>query len=310
MKAFQSALGIFSGLSSKLNILKQAAVVVYYIHNSFDWSNFNMTYFITASCYSDVGKKRSTNEDNFYFDGHFLNNQGNDFSLPLQMCSHNSDACFAVFDGIGGEAYGGEASLAAASAFAEYVANKRVRFLPSMRYLRHLVNFLNQAVVSKSQELASSRMGTTLACIMFHSSRAYCVNVGDSRIYLFRDGHLSQLSIDHSFTTKESTGKKPPLSQYLGMDPTEVFIAPSASHVVFHKGDIFLICSDGLTDMLDDEKIHTILQSGDAPSDLGNQLLNAALSAGGKDNTTLIVCLISEDKRIGINYRTKMRGSK
>lgn len=282
--------------------------MVYYIHNSFDWGNFNMTYFITASCYSDVGKKRSTNEDNFYFDGHFLNNRGNDFSLPLQMRSHNSDTCFAVFDGIGGEAYGGEASLAAASAFAEYVASKKTRFFPSMRYLGHLVSFLNQAVVSKSKELASSRIGTTLACIMFHSSRAYCVNVGDSRIYLFRDSHLSQLSIDHSF--KGSTDKKSPLSQYLGMDPTEVLIDPSVSQVALHKGDIFLICSDGLTDMLDDVKIHTILQSGDTPSALGNQLLNAALSAGGKDNTTLIVCLISGDKRISIDYKTKMRWPK
>jgi protein phosphatase len=91
------------------------------------------------------------------------------------------------------------------------------------------------------------------------------------------------------------TGRKPYLTQYLGVDPEEMRICPSVSEHAVTDGDCFLICSDGLSDMLSEEQITAILQSGSDEEVTVQTLIVNALKNGGRDNVTVIVCRIAAE---------------
>jgi len=131
-----------------------------------------------------------------------------------------------------------------------------------------------------------SDMGTTLVGVIFYNKKYYWINCGDSRLYRLRNGQLKQLSIDHSLSNAYGEKKHSNIitncigagckSSYLDMyDFTDDFLS----------GDTYLLCSDGLNDMVSDEKICSLLADGAS----ANQLCEAAISAGGYDNVSVCV---------------------
>ena len=136
-------------------------------------------------------------------------------------------------------------------------------------------------------------MGATLAGIVFMKGAIYTFNLGDSRVYLNRDKMLTQLSVDHvDQRATFSRHVKPSLTQHLGIDEEEFLVEPSIARCDPSAGDRFLLCSDGLTDMLADQEIGSLLQSSRTMQAAVESLIAASLERGGRDNVTAIVCEI------------------
>ena len=252
-----------------------------------------MSYTLEAACFSHIGKRRSNHEDNFFFDGNCLPEENRGLDAPLSLEQPlTAGQCLCVFDGMGGENYGETAAFAAAERMKEYVRKPKEFYISEKIYLKRMAEQLNAAVVAKAEELLTNRMGTTMAALYFSRRQVYCCNVGDSRAYRLRGEVLTQLSMDHVSRIALAQGRKAPLTQHLGMDPQEVLLEPYINKYDLLPGDQYVLCSDGLTDMLEDKDIVEILQKTGSAKDAALQLVNAALEHGGKDNITVIICRI------------------
>lgn len=214
--------------------------------------------------------------------------------VEMKEMSLNDDGFFCVFDGMGGGDFGEVASYTAAKTTREFLDIKTninpCDITPSME---KLCGNVNEAVFEAGQRLGSSQMGSTLVGLYFHEKQAWVCNLGDSRCYLFRNGKMRQISEDHTdeqFMRENGiTGRKPYLTQFLGIDPEEMDIVPYIKSYYLDKGDRFLICSDGVTDMVDEQEICDLLKVSDRPDECVSRLIQEALNGGGKDNITAIV---------------------
>jgi protein phosphatase len=140
-------------------------------------------------------------------------------------------------------------------------------------------------------------MGTTIAATLFRQDYVIWAHVGDSRIYRLRDGALTQITFDHSWVgelqrrnliTKEEAMQHPLkniITRALGMERS-VNVDISSDAVA--RGDVYLLCSDGLTDLVEDDEIETVLiENGDTPKTAAERLIDLANSRGGLDNITV-----------------------
>lgn len=250
---------------------------------------------LRAACGCHQGKKRNNNEDNLYFDGSYMNSDNHGLpSIEKTVLSLDDDGFFCVFDGMGGGDYGEVASYTASKTTKEFLeTGTNINPCDITPSLTKMCEVVNQAVYEAGEKLGSSRMGSTLVGLYFHEGQAWVCNLGDSRCYFLRDGRMKQISEDHTDEEfmKENgiTGRKPYLTQYLGIDPDEMTIVPSIKSYVLNRGDRFLICSDGVTDMVDDQTIGNDLARYQNLEDCVKALIQAALDGGGKDNITAIV---------------------
>lgn len=249
-----------------------------------------MKYGIRAACASDVGKRRQNNEDNFIFNDVCLNGRGGETGATHSMeCVSPEGLYFAVFDGIGGESDGEAASCAAAQKLLDAAGRKKPFYTSDTRFYNDLFAELNAAVLDEGHKLVSERIGTTCALIHLGSRYVNSVNVGDSRIYIWQSGTLQQLSIDDVAARPLPGRRKAPITQHLGMNPMEVKMVPHIKKTELHIGDRYLICSDGLTDMLCDKEIATVLSGSEDAKSAVDMLIAMALENGGRDNVTVIV---------------------
>ena len=256
-----------------------------------------MSYILSAACGCNTGKRRQNNEDNFYFYGQFLpeNNNGTDRILTCRSPLTDQAVDFAVFDGMGGHADGQTASNLAASIFADSV---RLGGANHEQILYDTVLGMSNAVWQKAAA-ALNNMGTTAAILRFTGNAFYLSNVGDSRIYLYRSGNLQQISYDH---TDEAfmrgmgiKDRKPRLTQYVGVSPEELALQPYLIRGGIAEGDVYLLCSDGLTDMVSAEDITSVLSAQSDAAWKVNELISRALQNGGKDNVTVIVVQVEAE---------------
>lgn len=246
-----------------------------------------MGYRILYSCVSHPGKVRRVNQDNFICNGKYLQIEGGNLSFPLcGTCVSADNPLFGIFDGMGGEQCGEVAA---------YIAALRASTLAvhgdGQKALAAFCQRTNQAICNFSARNGVSSAGTTAAMLLFGKKLILC-NIGDSKVFRFRCGELEQLSTDH--VCMAPFGVKPPLSQNLGIPPEETKIEPYFLKTAYAAGDVYLICSDGLTDMLANEEIKNVLASVPAES-AAEQLLEQALEKGGKDNTTIILCKVEKE---------------
>jgi len=256
------------------------------------------------------GKIRENNEDNFYWNGKIRADVNEN-----QVCYHGTEAMgmvlAAVCDGMGGEAQGELASLIAVRALKPCPVDQvRETALACIRKA-------NANICSEIEKNNGKRMGTTLAALYIEEDKAVCCNVGDSRVYRMHDGKLEQLSVDHNrvsqlvamgvLTPEEAKTHKSRhvLTQYLGIFENEMVIEPAfTEEICLNDGDAFLLCSDGLTDMVTDREITEILNQG-SPEEQAERLVNLALEHGGRDNVTVIVCQAEEEKQEGFLGKLK-----
>lgn len=250
-----------------------------------------MKYTIQAACGCNTGKIRKKNEDNFYFDGKCLEKKNNGLKHPVfTEDTLKRGLSFAIFDGMGGEHYGELASYAAARRMQLTERSLADFFVPEKQYLKHLTAQLNEAVVEAQKEMCTQRMGATMVSLYFSGQYVYVCNAGDSRAYRLRDGEFLQLSVDHVDKGPVGESKKAPLTRHLGMDPEEIRMEPYIAKGEIKKGDMYLLCSDGLTDMLTNFEIAHIMLKSEDPAACVQALVDSALAHGGRDNVTVIVC--------------------
>lgn len=244
---------------------------------------------IQVSCVSNIGEIRSNNEDNIFFDGYILKmyNNGTHNTLVKEITT-KEPKCFAVFDGMGGECKGEKASFYAAETFNKECKNILLE-MPEIFLLNTCFKMNDR--ICQEQEIDKCYMGTTAAIIYFYLGKAYICNVGDSRIYQQKQGQLIQISKDHVIEIRNEK-TKPALTQNIGISEEEMKIEPYIVKCTCDSNDKFLICSDGLTDMVSEEIISEILNQDKSVKEITEELLKIALDNGGKDNTTIIVCKI------------------
>lgn len=209
--------------------------------------------------------------------------------------------CFLVADGMGGHQAGEVASRITADTIAKKLARwggKINRDPP--KTLQDAIFAAHQAVRKEAaKSLALRGMGSTVvtAWLQPDSCQVWLGHVGDSRAYLLRGSELFLLTEDHTiYNQARRAGMLGPdadlypprsvLSQAIG--PSEV-IAPEIVRIELQPGDTLLLCSDGLTDMVRSEQITSLLSSSAEPEEVCRNLIQAALTGGGKDNVTAVV---------------------
>ena len=198
----------------------------------------------------------------------------------------------AVFDGMGGESCGEMAASAAVEALGGfYEENRRNLRKEPVDFLTGACENMNEAVCRYSRENCINSMGTTMALLSFSEKAIYACNLGDSRIYRHFQGKLRQISTDHVIGGK-MLGKAP-LTQYLGFQEENMALEPSIVEIGYQTGSSYLICSDGVTDMLSDEEIREILGKNSTAEEKVEELLEMALAKGGRDNVTMVLAQIS-----------------
>lgn len=235
-----------------------------------------------AAALTDRGRKRPTNEDAF------------GYSVE--------DGVYVVCDGMGGAAAGEIASSIAVDEVLEHFASRNQSEIPVAAMGEKAICAANNAIYSRAQRNHRlSGMGTTLVSLVTEERRVWVLNVGDSRCYRLRKGKLEQLTLDHSLVEEQvrvgrmsrAEALRSPLrnviTRALG---TQVCVTPDCFEFQAEPEDLYLLCSDGLTRELPDEKIRTILATLDEgfPLEEGcSCLVEAAKKAGGHDNITCIL---------------------
>ena len=248
-----------------------------------------MKYVIDYSLCCNKGKLRRKNQDNFLCDGELLPAQNNGLEgIKSGKLTSKEHAVFGVFDGMGGEQHGEYAAFIAASSLGKMIKDKSA---DSMEVLAEYCLAINHNICLFAAENGIRSTGTTGCLINFGENQINLCNIGDSKIYHFDGSTMLQASVDHCL---EAVAGKAPLTQFLGVPEDEFIIQPYCTSAEYKKGDVFLICSDGLTDMVDLRKIQSVISSGESTKDCCNRLLEMALSAGGRDNITILICRIKK----------------
>lgn len=220
----------------------------------------------------------------------------------------NEDAAFAgtrlaaVADGVGGAAAGEVASAAVIEALRPLDAVDPGYDL--IGRLHEAINAGNHAIAHLvAEDPALTGMGTTLTAVLLGGRRFGLVNVGDSRTYLVRDGEVRQLTRDDSYVqllideghiTEQEAVDHPHRSVVLQALTGQEIVEPALSVHEARPDDRFLLCSDGLTDLVAVEAIEEVLL-GEQREACAERLVTLALEAGGRDNITVVVADVAED---------------
>jgi PPM family protein phosphatase len=247
-----------------------------------------------AAAASHKGRVRTANEDSF------------------GICA--DEGLFVVCDGMGGAAAGEVASRVAVDAVLKSLCGPRKAAaardtdpgpigdgasseVPVL--LRDAVSDANHMVFSQAaNDSRLHGMGTTLVALMAQGHKVWVAHVGDSRCYRFRDGGLEQLTRDHSLVdeqvklgqlTREEAERSPLRNVITRAVGSQRSVSTEINELETVAGDLFLLCSDGLTRELPDGRIQTILKLSDDLDTICKSLIDAANDAGGRDNVTCVV---------------------
>ena len=241
---------------------------------------------------SDVGMRRANNQDSFA-------------CLPAKTEERfwNRGHLFVVADGMGAHAAGELASRMATESIAMHYF--RSSHPDSIEALRTAVAEANEEIHQRGQNNPEfHNMGTTASSLAILASGAVVAHVGDSRVYRLRDDMLEQLTFDHSLVWEmEASGHKDggAFGQNIPRNVITRSLGPNASVDIdvegpfpVEKGDRFLICSDGLTGLVEDAEIGTLMDC--LPEDLAVRVLvDLANLRGGPDNTTVVIVRVDQD---------------
>ena len=233
---------------------------------------------------TDIGKAREINQDYYYI-------------------SENTEIpqVYILADGMGGYKGGEIASKLAVESAARYIKSNFSSNLMEkeeiLKLVENAVEYANMVVYEKSKEVEELEgMGTTLEICLIYNNKAYIGHVGDSRIYRIRKDVIRKLTKDHSYVQKliedkkitreeaKSHPKKNMLTKALGCTP---YVEPVIRARNFERGDIFIMCSDGLTNMVDEKRIYELVTQD--INKAADELINEANAAGGYDNITVII---------------------
>ncbi|OGS18327.1 MAG: hypothetical protein A3J83_06580 [Elusimicrobia bacterium RIFOXYA2_FULL_40_6] len=259
---------------------------------------------------TDKGMKRQNNEDAYVIDE----------EIKLLV----------VCDGAGGQATGEVASKIATDVIPTQMrralinkertifGEKNPNFSDETNFLASSIRFANQVIFEAARKYPqNSGMATTVVSVLVKDDTISYCNVGDSRIYLMREGTLKQLTNDHSLVmeqlrrgliTKEQAEK----SEYTNilvraLGPNQN-VEVDLQEMPAKEGDLLILCSDGLTHMTKDSEIFEKIKNDLVPEEICEKLVNLANDAGGKDNITVIAAKLIKEEGMLKNFVSFMRG--
>ena len=267
-------------MSRKIRFSKesQSSLNDFFVHRSPEQpkskAEENLPAGILSAFRTDVGKVRANNQDALIV------------SVKLRL--------YGVADGMGGHKGGEVASTSARDDLLRELEGKT----PSVAALSGAIEEVNRQIYHQQEhDDALTGMGTTLSVLWMSDNFVYIGHVGDSRVYLLRDGEFKQMTLDHSLVeqlvregvlTEEEAQNHPMrniITRAIGTDESvEVDVVVEERR----KGDLWLACSDGLHGLVDDRQMRDALRQY-APEKAADVLLKAALDAGGRDNVTLVI---------------------
>lgn len=283
---------------------------------------------IESAVISNIGKVRNNNEDNYFLDGIFREDVLEHEKQEV-LCKEGKKFVFSVCDGMGGEANGEIASLCAVKAL--QVLKEQTWSKKSQQEFLFTAK-KNMEMWQQEKKQDKQKMGTAIAILLLENNTGYAVNLGDSRLYLFREKSLQCLSKDHTqaqLLVEHGLLKKEEARTHLGGHVLTRFLGNDMelsvddfyemSPLKLKKDDIFLLCSDGLTDMLEDKSLEYYIKIWQKKpiKELAEALCQEALKTGGKDNITCLVVRIKKlenhifglekRKEVGIYERKKTK---
>lgn len=231
---------------------------------------------------TDVGVKRKVNQDTIYASDTRVG------KLPN---------LYIVADGMGGELAGDYASAKCVEIIIDSITNSNK--LETVRILEQAIQTANNRIFTESHKDSSKTgMGTTLVLATVFDGHLYVANVGDSRLYVANGAMLKQVTKDHSVVAElVRTGeldkddakydkRKNMITRAIGAEET---ITPDYFDVEISGNEHILLCSDGLTNMVEDQEIYEILTSEETIESRANKLVERANANGGKDNVSVII---------------------
>jgi protein phosphatase len=237
---------------------------------------------LQAAAATDVGMRRKGNEDRFALDP----------TLGL----------FLVADGMGGHTAGQVASELAADAVMRAVQALDGASGTLSERLRAAIGAANRAIFTTAQQRPEyAGMGTTVVALLADGERAALAHVGDSRAYLVRGDRIRQLTDDHSIVGEllrrkeisEAAAREHPhrhvLTRALGVRPA---VEPDLAELTPSPGDVFVLCSDGLTNHLDDSEIAKHVADGGDLEEICDGMVELANQRGGEDNITVVAARV------------------
>ena len=224
-----------------------------------------------------VGRVRAVNQDAYY-----LPEAGESFAV--------------VADGMGGHKAGEVASAMAVSEFTRWL---RCAPVPTEETVNYAVHEANRIIHRTAQrETDKSNMGTTLVSVWVDDEQVIECNVGDSRAYLLRDGTLTQISRDHSLVgelveegkiTKQEAMHHPHKNYITRAIGTSSMVQPEIRTLDRKSGDVWLLCSDGMSNYIEDGELERILREQADRAKCVKKLIDLALERGGADNITVVL---------------------
>jgi PPM family protein phosphatase len=232
----------------------------------------------TAAALTDRGRKRPSNEDAF------------GYSVE--------DGVYVVCDGMGGAA-GGEVASSTAVDEVLRIFSERNGSAVLPKDAEEAISIANEAIYSRAKRnYKLNGMGTTLVAAVVRNQHVWILNIGDSRCYRLRAGHLEQLTLDHSLVeeqvrlgrmTKAEALRSPLRNMITRALGTQSQVTPDCFDFDAEPGDLLLLCSDGLTRELSDTLIESMLLNDQSLEDRCTCLIEAAKKAGGNDNITCVL---------------------
>lgn len=234
------------------------------------------------------------NEDNFCLNGKIRKPEVTEANIFLKG-ERALEGVYAVCDGMGGESFGSLASYQAVARLTEAIPILLEQPQNKEKMLR-LLEKISSSICRESKRRGTT-MGTTVVAAVVTANWLRVYNMGDSRAYLYSNGILLQLTRDHTvaqsmkemgFTVVQSAMHNQ-LTQYLGMDEQEYSMEPYRCSWPFSREDVLILCSDGLTAKLSDEKLADTLAQGGTLEQMVQSLVQQALNAGSHDNITAMM---------------------
>lgn len=237
---------------------------------------------LSVAAGTDVGRVRAGNEDSLYAD------------------ADQERGLFIVADGMGGHAAGEIASEMAVQIVArELAALDDVSSDHALALMGEALRLANRAIFERTiVEADKQGMGTTASCLLLGQSHWVIGHIGDSRIYLLRDGEFRQVTKDHSyvqeqvdagFLTPEQARYHPYSNVITRCVGANAHVEPDILRGELRAGDVFLLASDGLTGMVDDAHLKRLMETRGSPGRQVDAMINDANRRGGLDNITAIV---------------------
>lgn len=254
-----------------------------------------------AGVCTDIGTTRKVNQDNFFLNGTILRNC---YMVSSSARDEFDEGVFAVADGMGGESHGEFASRTVVESLLDLSNRGKIEY----EDVNRVIDKANSIICRKITE-TKKNIGTTIVMAVIRDNQVDVYNIGDSKCFLYRDGSLIRLSKDHTVTAQmveanlmteeqaRTDKRKHQLLQHLGIFPEDMALSLfSQDRFSLKKDDIILLCSDGLTDGLEEDEIIDVIETTRSVSVLAPKLVRLAIENGSTDNTTAMVIKALSDK--------------